>query len=482
MKIVKWYKAQSKSKKIVFVIASVIVFLAVGFFSVVGTLVIREDIQKKTMSAKIHDFIDAHEKRDIHRIAGHYYEPDSQDYKNIVHNPDDYFSIIEIDPVMGSHSFTITYVHTKKGGIEVGGEVELYVNDTVETRGFSYFAYKSKGKWYFSLHSIINQYSHWPENNNHTFPAVILDKTILSYTVQPNEIIDHGTFIGCQKLLIVNFPGFYEEFDPNWFYDNKNLIAINFDESNDKYSSVDGVVFNKSQTELIFYPKGKIQSAGFADGTYTIPSSVSTIKESAFQNCAGIRTITIPSSVKTIEAYAFQSVHNLTQINFSEGIEYIGDGAFKDSIKLENLVLPSSIKTIGREAFYGCFGILELNFKQNSNLTSLGFGAFERCANMRSISLPDSLKAIDNWTFQDCHALEEMRLPINLNSIGMYAFRNCLNLTQLYLPKSVTHVEKGAFSDCRNLTLLTAHSSQPASWHNEWSHGYRNSIIWDSQQ
>jgi len=58
---------------------------------------------------------------------------------------------------------------------------------------------------------------------------------------------------------------------------------------NSFYSSVDGVLFNKSQTTLIQYPGGKA-------GAYIIPGSVTSIGI-AFSRCTNLTSVTIPSSV-----------------------------------------------------------------------------------------------------------------------------------------------------------------------------------------
>ena len=78
-----------------------------------------------------------------------------------------------------------------------------------------------------------------------------------------------------------------------------SLTAITVDALNSAYSSVDGVLFNKSQTTLIQYPAGK------AGTSYTIPNSVTSIGDSAFSGCTSLTSVTIATSVTSIGDEAF---------------------------------------------------------------------------------------------------------------------------------------------------------------------------------
>ncbi len=479
MKFIKWFKSKSKAKKIIFIVACVLSFIVLFLAFTLGIFLIKQDIITKTMTSKLHDFFDAHKQKDIRRIAAHYYPEGSDAYNNLINNPQEYYDLEEIQSLLTATSFEIRYVHYLGKDIEIAAEVEFIVDEAISKHSFYSTAQKHKGKWTFSLSSIINAYQKMPHNNSGYSPTVIVDKSILSYTVGEGETIDHNTFSGCNKLLYVNFPKDYEQFDTGWFYENKNLIAINFDEGNPNLSSVDGVVFNKDGSRLLFYPRGKIQSEGSANGVYNIPSFVKSVAERAFQNCVGVRTINVPSSVTTIEQFAFQSADNLTAINFSEGLQSLGNEAFESCLNIKSLVFPSTLKTIGKEAFHGCFRITSVTFGKDSALSTLDFGAFERCSSLKTVYLPDNLTVIDSWTFQDCLLLEEIRLPKNLQSIGVYAFRNCVNLLNIYLGASVKGVSKGAFADCDKLTLRTVYSAKPSGWNIEWDYGFDNAVVWN---
>ena len=105
------------------------------------------------------------------------------------------------------------------------------------------------------------------------------------------------------------------------FYDCRGLTGINVDENNTVYSSIDGVLFNKLQTELILYPRRK-------QGTYTIPNSVTSIGSYAFSGCSGLTSIDIPSSVTSIGNSVFSRCTGLTSVTIPNSVTSIGQYAF----------------------------------------------------------------------------------------------------------------------------------------------------------
>ena len=78
-----------------------------------------------------------------------------------------------------------------------------------------------------------------------------------------------------------------------------SLTAINVAPGNQYYSSIDGVLFNKTQTELVEYPAGASRIG------YTVPSGVVSIGTFAFDNCEGLKNVVMPASITNISEYAF---------------------------------------------------------------------------------------------------------------------------------------------------------------------------------
>ena len=104
-----------------------------------------------------------------------------------------------------------------------------------------------------------------------------------------------------------------------------SLIEINVDENNTAYSSIYGVLFNKSQTELILYPRGK-------QGAYVIPNSVTSIGDWAFYYCTGLTSVTIPNSVTSIGGAAFSGCTGLTSVTIPNSVTSIEEYAFQGCI------------------------------------------------------------------------------------------------------------------------------------------------------
>lgn len=82
----------------------------------------------------------------------------------------------------------------------------------------------------------------------------------------------------------------------------------------------------------------------------TIPDKVTTIGQSAFQNCSKLTSVTIGNSVETIGIYAFQSCSSLTTVTIPDKVTTIGNCAFRLCDNLTTVTLNSN-PTIGTSAF-----------------------------------------------------------------------------------------------------------------------------------
>jgi hypothetical protein len=187
--------------------------------------------------------------------------------------------------------------------------------------------------------------------------------------------IGEGAFYGCTSLTSVTIPNSVTSLGSMPFYNCTSLAAITVDTLNSAFSSVDGVLFDKSQTTLIKYPNGKA-------GGYTIPMSVNSIGVSAFFGCRSLASITIPDSVTSIGNIAFYNCTSLNNVTLGNSVASIGEGAFNNCINLIGITIPSSVTSIGNQAFEHCTSLTGVYFQGNApSLPNLGGSVFYNANN-----------------------------------------------------------------------------------------------------
>lgn len=111
--------------------------------------------------------------------------------------------------------------------------------------------------------------------------------------------IGGGAFINCNNLTSITIPYSVTNIDGGAFYLCTNLADINVDENNEYYCSEEGVLFNKSKTELMMYPIAKKIE------TYTIPESVTKIGEVAFSGHDELVSIDLHEQITFIGRRSF---------------------------------------------------------------------------------------------------------------------------------------------------------------------------------
>jgi hypothetical protein len=127
----------------------------------------------------------------------------------------------------------------------------------------------------------------------------------------PNSVttIGESTFFECTGLTTVTIPNSVTFIGVTAFAGCSGLTAIMVDPLNSTYGSLEGVLFDQSETTLIQYPFGRA-------GGYTIPRRVTQIGERAFSGRRGLTAVTVPNSVTFIARQAFSDCSGLKGIYF----------------------------------------------------------------------------------------------------------------------------------------------------------------------
>jgi hypothetical protein len=288
----------------------------------------------------------------------------------------------------------------------------------------------------------------------------------------------------------------------------KGLASIIVDSANPNYQSIDGVLFSKDGKTIIAYPAGKSGSA------YVIPSSVTTIGNSAFSGCTGLTSVTIPDSVTSIGYYAFWGCTGLTSVTIPDSVTSICDSAFSGCTGLTSVTIPDSVTSICDSAFSGCTGLTSVTIPDS--VTTIGDSAFIGCTGLASVALGNSVESIGDHAFEDCTGLASIIvdsanpnyqsidgvlfskdgktliaypagksgsayvIPSSVTSVGWCAFFGCTGLTSVTIPSSVTNVSYGAFYGCTGCAIYCEATSRPTDWDYHWN-DYGGTAYWYSE-
>lgn len=234
--------------------------------------------------------------------------------------------------------------------------------------------------------------------------------------------IGYDAFSGCKSLNTIFIPQSVTFIDDCAFGNCSNLISISVDNENTKYSSIDGVLFNKEQDTLVACPGG-------IKGAYVVPEKVIHIGDWAFWGCTSLTSLTLPESVRTI-----------------------GDVCFWDCTNLVSINLPNSLVEIGMRAFHNCSSLTSISLPVG--ITSIKNRAFDGCSSLVSFIIPETVIEIESSAFNGCSSIVSFDIPEKVSFIGIGAFGNCSSLASINISESVDIIESCAFQNCHNLTSI----------------------------
>ena len=249
--------------------------------------------------------------------------------------------------------------------------------------------------------------------------AAFIGCSALNEIILPTDLIEIGSyaFAGLTSIIgVVSFPNSLKSIGESAFSGCNGITSFIVQDSNPYLSTLDGVIFNKDLSALILFPLGK-------SSTYSVPNSVTSISNYAFNGCTNITTITFPTGLKGIGNYAFNGCSNISSLVLPSGLNSLGICAFSDCSGLQGeLNIPASLNSISEAAFRGCSNISSLIIP--AGLTNIGNGAFWYCNKLRTIyCLNENPPHIGNYCFFGVNSVTDVFVP---NDDAIVSFRSDL--------------------------------------------------------
>ena len=296
--------------------------------------------------------------------------------------------------------------------------------------------------------------------------------------VQLNNVkkISEGAFYSVRNLRNVELGASVETIEDGAISDTPDLSRFTVDSNNLNYTAdAEGVIYTKTQDELVLYPSGRA-------GEYSTLPTTRKIRKRAFYYAQKVTKVNFNSALENIDNDAFQTTTALTEITFAapSSLKRIGTWVFVNT-GLTKLELPASLKEIGSNAFKGNNNLKTVTVAANSQLESIGTSAFTENSNLESFTFEGSttLKTIGGNAFSNDTKLASFDVPANVETIEKAAFdgtssmkhvtfqapakikkikeaafQNASALENIDLPEGLEEIQKDAFNKCTSLTEI----------------------------
>lgn len=267
-------------------------------------------------------------------------------------------------------------------------------------------------------------------------------------------------------LTSITLPASLTFIDDMFLYDCVALKDITVASGNAQFASVDGVLYTKDLSHILYLPHEK-------EGHLDIPEGVTSIDDLGCNWHYNITSISIPTTVTSIGKNAFYGFNDTLTVSVAEGnknfvtangaiysrdmtelvrvtwkvegdyiipegVSTISSRAFYRT-RVHSISIPSTVTSIGEEALNMCYELTAINVsRRNKNYASVKGVLYDK-AKTHLISVPRIREG-------------DFHVPKGVTTIEDYAFTGC-DLDIVFIPKSVKKVGVDAFYGCDIKTI-----------------------------
>ena len=119
------------------------------------------------------------------------------------------------------------------------------------------------------------------------------------------------------------------------------------------------------------------------------------------------------------------------------------------------------VVAIAPRAFEGCAALRRVILPES--LRQIGEMAFSGCSHLRLLTIPGGVQRVGTLAFAKCSQLERVRIEPGVVQLGPSCFSKCAALKRVEMPASVTQIGGGAFFGCSKELRLYGAEDAPAA-------------------
>lgn len=119
------------------------------------------------------------------------------------------------------------------------------------------------------------------------------------------------------------------------------------------------------------------------------------------------------------------------------------------------------VAAIAPRAFEGCAALRRVILPES--LRQIGEMAFSGCSHLRLLTIPGGVQRVGTLAFAKCSQLERVRIEPGVVQLGPSCFSKCAALKRVEMPASVTQIGGGAFFGCSKELRLYGAEDAPAA-------------------
>lgn len=304
---------------------------------------------------------------------------------------------------------------------------------------FSIYALKNDE---FSYKELENGYEFVKYSNPGTVTEVKID-CVDGDSSKPITEIHEYAFNGDEKIQTITVGRDVKKIDGKSFYSCWSLENVFVDDDNPCYCDIDGVLYDKNLTEIIYYPSAHnlylTRQAGYK---LDFPENGSITNDDF---CAAAALIArCVENKEDISKLTGDDAALIKKFNTLTGTDDYEAFIKTYHTKVGDYVVPSTVTKIGKLAF--AYSDIERVFLPEGikSIGTLGFFKAEKLKNIYSYTADEK---ISDTVFENVSGKIKYysSLPDGLETIGSDAFTYDRALTYMFIPKSVKQIDHHAF-------------------------------------